>query len=183
MAITIALIVTLALIGVIIGFNRPKTNTVASKTLPSLKTLPSKQNRPAPLFNLANLSGSGSSSLSSYRGKVVVLNFWASWCTACRAEAPLLTHLSNIYQAKGVKFLGVDVNDKNTPAMNFRAKYKVKYPSVVDPQAKLASTYGVFGLPSTFIINKAGIIKYQFIGEIGSHSFTKALNQVITTGN
>lgn len=173
---------SLAVLAIFLVTPKSKSNPTSSKVLPSLKSLPSKQKKVAPSFVLSSLTSPGSTSLSSYKGKVLVLNFWASWCTACKAEAPLLTHISNIYQAKGVQFLGVDVSDKNTPALAFRSKYKINYPSVVDPQAKVASTYGVFGLPSTFIINKAGIIKYQIIGEIGSRSFTKALNQVIKTG-
>lgn len=182
---------SLAVLAIFIGAHKP-SNTNSTSSNPSnskspnpistASAVPSKENKPAPLFTMPNLTTSGSTSLSGLRGKVVVVNFWASWCTACKFEAPLLAHISSVYQAKGVKFLGVDVNDKNAPALQFRQKYNLTFPSVVDPQAKVASTYGVFGLPSTFIINKSGVIKYQVIGAIGQHSFPKALNQVIKTG-
>jgi len=105
---------------------------------------------------------------SSYRGKVVVLNFWGSWCAPCRAEGPTLAALSAKYQASGVQFLGVDVEDTPANAEAFEQGFGIKYPSLNDPGQSIAQVLGsavpVSGTPETLVIDKSGHLAGAIFG-------------------
>jgi thiol-disulfide isomerase/thioredoxin len=93
--------------------------------------------------------------LSDLKGKVVVVNIWASWCGPCNAEAPGLAQLSKHYGDK-VQFLGVDIDDQTTPARAFIQKYGWTYPSVADPNSEIKRGYGFLGQPDTLVYDAAG---------------------------
>lgn len=110
--------------------------------------------------------------LSDFKGRVVVLNFWASWCVTCREEHHVLIETSTPYAAssaegKGVQFLGVNSKDIDKAANGFLEKRgHFPYPSVIDRQGRLALEYGVYGMPETFFINKEGVIAAKHIGAL-----------------
>ena len=83
-----------------------------------------------------NLAGEGTVSLSDYAGKVVVLNFWGSWCTPCRAEAPALEEAATALAPAGVQFLGINVKDTKSAGADFLASKQVGYPSIYDPSMR-----------------------------------------------
>ena len=176
-----------AALGMLTAFTAPRPGTSGARTAPgagsgpvkSISVLPSPVDRPAPGFSLPLLSGHRAQSLASLRAKVVVLNFWASWCVACRAEAPNLEALWSRYRRRGVVFLGVDVKDTATAARAFARRYGVTYPSVVDATGSTAATYGILGLPDTYIIGSHGNLRFIIIGEIEPASFRSALDQVL----
>jgi thiol-disulfide isomerase/thioredoxin len=99
-------------------------------------------------------------SSSAYRGKVLVLNFWGSWCAPCQAEGPTLAALSAKYSRAGVAFLGVDVEDTPVNAEAFEQGFGIKYPSINDPGGSIAqdigSTVPVSGTPTTLVIDRTG---------------------------
>jgi cytochrome c biogenesis protein CcmG/thiol:disulfide interchange protein DsbE len=113
---------------------------------------------PAPGLELPRLSGDGSSSLADYRGQVVVLNFWASWCKPCRAESPLLERWHRRMRDRGGTVLGVDMLDVTGDAQDFIAEYDLTYPMLKDKDGDGLETFGVVQYPETFVIDRKGRI-------------------------
>jgi len=111
----------------------------------------------APGFDLPRLEGGGRRSLDDYRGKVVVLNVWGSWCDPCRSESPLLErwHKRISRDGKGT-LLGIDVLDNTPDAKAFIAEYGLTYPQLKDPEDHLRPDYGVAGVPETIVIDPRG---------------------------
>jgi cytochrome c biogenesis protein CcmG/thiol:disulfide interchange protein DsbE len=113
----------------------------------------------APHFDLPRLSGRGRTSLADLRGKVVVLNIWASWCDPCRAESPLLERWHRrISAGGGATVLGVDVLDVSSDARAFVREYGLTYPQLRDTVDSLRADYGAGGVPETVVIDRRGRI-------------------------
>lgn len=110
----------------------------------------------APAFSLTQVNGGGEISLASLRGKVVVLNFWASDCVPCKEEQAMLNDAAARWAGRGVRFLGVDEIDLHGPAKAFMGRYHVSYPSIYDGVGTLAGKFGVTGTPETFFIDRRG---------------------------
>ncbi len=139
----------------------------------------SPEDRPAPDFRMPSLRGGGAISLSAFRGEVVVLNFWASWCTPCRLEAPGLEQTWKDYRDRGVQFLGMDERDNNPAGISFQDEFGITYPSAVDPAGSLADDYALIGLPTTLVIDPNGQIRFRFIGYVDAQSLRKVLDPVL----
>ena len=106
-------------------------------------------------------------SLASYQGKVVVVNFWASWCAPCRGEAPSLEKLSQEKQAQGVQFLGIDIKDAKSAAQAFERTFGTGYPSIFDPDGQVTLGFRVVppsAVPSTLILDRQGRVAVRIIG-------------------
>ncbi|HEU4488550.1 MAG TPA: TlpA disulfide reductase family protein [Actinomycetota bacterium] len=110
--------------------------------------------KPLPDFSLQTLSGSQTLDKSELRGSPVVINFFASWCAPCRAEAPLLERAWRDYKDRGVTFLGVNYQDTPTRARHFVEEFGITFPVVVDSDGELGRALGVYGLPQTFFVNE-----------------------------
>jgi cytochrome c biogenesis protein CcmG/thiol:disulfide interchange protein DsbE len=121
---------------------------------------------PAPDFQLTLFDGSFVR-LSDYRGKAVVLNFWASWCIPCREEAPLLEAAWRALKDRDVVFLGVNIQDSEEAATAFIREFGLSFPNGRDAAAKIAIDYGVYGIPETFFIDRQGRITAKVIGPLG----------------
>ena len=119
----------------------------------------------APDFALRRIDAPGTLQLASLRGKVVVLNFWASWCYPCKQEAPALAAASKRW-ADRVVVLGVDVNDPAGDARTFARKYGLTYPLVHDNHNVTSPKYGLTGLPETFFIDRSGKLVVHVAGEV-----------------
>jgi len=121
----------------------------------------------APMFTGTTLTGSRLS-LSSYRGRVVVLNFWGSWCVPCRQEASTLSVVAAQYQPSGVSFLGVDVRDTTAGAEAFARSFHVPYPSVSDSSSLITQDFTavvpIAGTPTTLVIDRTGHIAGAVFG-------------------
>jgi cytochrome c biogenesis protein CcmG/thiol:disulfide interchange protein DsbE len=137
---------------------------------------------PAPDFELELLSGEGTLRLSDLRGKVVVLNFWASWCSPCRLEAPDLQAAWVDYRDLGVRFLGADELDDRFAARGFVEEFGITYPSVFDPSGSLADDFGFIGLPATYVIDERGRLAFRFQGFIDGATLRSALDDVLARG-
>ncbi len=113
----------------------------------------------APAFDLPRLSGGGRASLGDFRGKVVVLNIWASWCDPCRAESPLLERWHRrISASRAGTVVGVDVLDVSSDARAFVREFRLSYPQLRDTEDSLRSDYGASGVPETVVIDRRGRI-------------------------
>jgi cytochrome c biogenesis protein CcmG, thiol:disulfide interchange protein DsbE len=118
-----------------------------------------KGQRPeAPVASLPVLGADGSSSLADYKGKVVILNVWASWCDPCREEMPLLQKTHEKIKGQGGMVLGVDTQDASNKALAFLKEVKASFPSVRDRDREYGRRFGVNGYPETFIIDRKGRI-------------------------
>ena len=117
----------------------------------------------APALALVDLSGSRIDT-SSYAGKIVLINFWAAWCTPCAAEIPQLVALQDRYGARGFQVIGISMEDTDKALRDFYRSYKMNYP-VVPGSAKIAEAYGgILGLPTTFLVGRDGRIQSKYAG-------------------
>jgi len=122
-----------------------------------------RQHSAAPDFSLPQLNGQ-SLQLSDYRGKVVLLDFWATWCTPCREEIPHLVELQRKYRDQGLQIIGVSMDDSPEPVREFYQRFQMNYP-VVMGDAEIGERYGgVLGLPIAFVIGRDGRISVKHIG-------------------
>jgi len=135
-------------------------------------------NKPAPQFTLAQLAQPGQSfGPQDMRGQVWLLNVWASWCVACRQEHPLLVELS---KRKAVPIVGLNYKDKPDAASGWLAQFGNPYDlSVKDIDGRVGIDYGVYGVPETFLIDKAGVIRFKQIGPITEEVWTKKMQPLI----
>ncbi len=122
------------------------------------------------------LTGRGDSSLAAYRGRVVVLNFWASWCPPCRAEAPAMERLQRQLERHHATVLGVADNDVAAEALEFIHEHHLTYPSLRDAGGEYASSFGTIELPESFLVDPAGHITADVRGEIEGPFMQKAIH-------
>ena len=116
---------------------------------------PINNNSPTPDFTLPDPAGN-KLSLKDFRGKFVMLNFWASWCGPCREEMPAMERLYQEFQHKGFVVLSVNVRDKREDALRFITELNLTYPVVFDPTGRWLLRYGAWGLPNTYLIGRKG---------------------------
>lgn len=123
--------------------------------------------QPAPTRPLPYLEEAGALSLADLRGQVVVVNFWASWCVACREEHPALLAAATTYRDAGVTFVGVNYQDQRSSALGFLdelGRGGDNYGYVTDPGSATALDFGVFGLPETYFVDRDGTIVTKITG-------------------
>jgi thiol-disulfide isomerase/thioredoxin len=135
-------------------------------------------NEPAPAL-AGDTVGGGTAALADLRGKVVVVNFWATWCTPCRAEQPELARLSDDYRHKGVEFLGVLERDDTAKAKAWLKEFGVPYPSIVDEPGAWADDFAFFGLPDTYVIDRGGTIRWSVFGQTDASQLRPLIDEVL----
>lgn len=118
----------------------------------------------APSFNLTADDGSGFR-LEDYRGKVVLLNFWATWCPPCVREMPALSNLHERFKADGLVVLGISVDEDRQAYERFLQQGRVSFPTVRDPERSVSNRYGTSKYPETYLINREGTVMRKYISE------------------
>ena len=151
------------------------TSQSASRTLDELVARGRHPRAPGATRPLPVLGAGGVSSLASLRGKVVVLNFWASWCEPCQVEAPLLERAQSRLERHGATVLGVTYLDASPDSQSFARRYHLTYPNLRDNNGAFAHAYGTDQLPESFIIDRRGDIVALSRGEIGEAFLNRAL--------
>ncbi len=111
-----------------------------------------------------------------------MLNLWASWCGPCRDESPKLEALWQTDESLDIQFLGVDQQDAKGSARAFVQEFGITYPIAFDPEGTVAASYGALGLPTTFVIDASGVIRYGFLGRIDPVGLQDILQGLIAEG-
>ena len=132
----------------------------------------------APDFNLDLFNG-GNVEMSELRGRIVFLDFWASWCPPCRHEAPDLAAVYLEYREQPVEFVGVDIWDDPTAAANFLEDFQTPYPNGRDETGEIAINYGVRGVPEKFFIGPDGSVLKKFVGPINGSDLRQVLDDLL----
>jgi thiol-disulfide isomerase/thioredoxin len=121
-------------------------------------------------------------SLAGYRGEILVLNFWGSWCAPCRAEAPALGTLARRLATSGVRFVGIDIRDEPQAALAFMQTFGVQYPSLNDPSDEIAlrfrSTVPPAAIPTTIVIDRTGNVAARIVGGATFAQFQSVISEV-----
>ncbi len=136
-------------------------------------------NQPAPSFSLKSLfDDTKQKSLSSFQGKPLVINFWASWCTECRIEAGTLKdfYQKSELQEKRATLIGIAIQDTEDRAKGFAIQFQKEYFLALDNSGDIAMDYGVYGVPETFFIDAQGIVRYKHIGVVTPELMEDTLN-------
>ncbi len=121
-------------------------------------------------------------SLAAMRGSVVVVVFWASWCTPCQAEQPGIDALATEEAAGGVRFLGVSVDVDNSAAKAYLTKYAVPYDSLIDASQTIVVSYDVAGPPTTFVVDAAGRVSAELVGEVNVNDLRSRVTTALAHG-
>lgn len=137
---------------------------------------------PVPAYRAASLTGD-SVSLADQRGKVVLLNVWATWCHPCREEIPELRALHERYRARGLELIGVSVDAQGNEdgIREFMKEFQMTYPVWHDPDERVSARFLVVGVPATFLVDTAGILRWRKTGPIqpGDTSLTNAIERAL----
>jgi len=133
----------------------------------------------APSFELASLRGQGPIKLEAYGGRVIVVNFWASWCGPCRGETPTLNRAWQHWKSHLVTFVGVDTRDAKGDGRAFAEIAHVVYPVGYDASERTARTYGVGALPATFVISPNGHVVARFLGALSAQQLNAAIARTL----
>jgi thiol-disulfide isomerase/thioredoxin len=126
--------------------------------------------------------GGGSVGPDLYEGKVVVVNFWASWCGPCRQEQPGLQRLWEEYGDRGVQFIGVNFRDDLAAAREYVREFGVTYPSVVDADGGVAHAFSVPYLPATVLVDSSGDLRYRLLGAQSESTVRARLEELLASG-
>lgn len=132
-------------------------------------------NKPAAEFTLERLDGGGTLALSDHRGKVIVLNFFASWCVPCKEENPALIRVWERYRTSDVVLIGILYEDSVENGRRYIRDNGVTWPTLIDPDGRVQFAYGVFGIPETYFIGPDGVIAGRRIGAIDEATLVNAI--------
>jgi peroxiredoxin len=175
----------LLIIGISIGCGESEskeTNSASEKT--KVQQTENESSYPAaPDFTLKDLNGNDLS-LSDYSGKLIFVNFWATWCPPCRAEVPAFISLYDKYNEQGLEIIGISTDrDGKEVVQRFVDKSNVNYPIVMFDMNVISAYGGITGIPTTFIVNPEGKIVNKFVGYPGEDAFEKEIQKWLPSKN
>ncbi|UOF92048.1 redoxin domain-containing protein [Fodinisporobacter ferrooxydans] len=132
----------------------------------------------APNFVLQNLQGNDVS-LQEFKGKVVLINIWASWCKPCRDEIPGIVQTYQAYKNQGFVVLGVNYKENPVTVKGFMEQFHMNYPVVFDTDGKMSEMYKVGPLPTSFLVNRKGIIEKVIVGQMSESYLKQAIGNMV----
>lgn len=124
----------------------------------------SEAERPAPDCTLTTLDGAQRHNLQQFRGKVLYVDFWASWCTPCAQSFPFMNGLDRDLRDQGLQVLGINLDENPDDARDFLAKLPASFTIVADASQQCAKDFGVQAMPSSYLIDRNGVIRHQHLG-------------------
>ena len=133
---------------------------------------------PAPDFNLTTFEGKALS-LADLKGQPAVINFWASWCPPCRDEAPILERTWRAYENQGLRFVGINIQDRKEDALSYIREFDITYPNGPDPAGEITIGYGVSGLPVTFFVSGDGKILRRWVGAVEPNVLVNSIKEIM----
>jgi thiol-disulfide isomerase/thioredoxin len=174
----VAIVVALLLLGLLISRFYTATHTVATIEHQGQGVIGQLVGHPAPDFTVTLWNGTPGEKihLTALHGKVVVVNFWASWCDPCHSEAPVLASVAHQYSAKGIVFIGVALETQDNDGLEFIHQYHVPYECGPAPDS-LAVAYALTGIPVTVTINAEGVVEGQIDGPVTATSLDAAIHR------
>ena len=164
------LVIAIAIAGLLLSMGGAE-NKFSSKSSTEAKEL-------TPNFTLELMDGK-EFHFSDYKGKPVLINFFASWCLPCREEMPVLEKIVLEYQPKGVAFLGIAVDDTEQKMKEFITRYGVTFPVGLDKTAEIQKSFGLYGIPTTYFIDKNGVINYFHSGVVTEELLHHELDKLL----
>ena len=170
------LIATLWLAALIMALGAPSVGS--AQTPPwEIEKLPS---RPAPAFSLPDLAGKPVS-LADFKGQLLLINFWATWCGPCREEMPALDGLYRKFKGQGLTLIGIAIDSDPNLVKQFLTTTKTKFPTLSDPEMTCHDAYKVFTYPTTFLVDRKGIVQKYWLGtqEWDSEEFEQILREYL----
>jgi cytochrome c biogenesis protein CcmG/thiol:disulfide interchange protein DsbE len=134
-----------------------------------------------PSFSGFDISGAGVVNNASLAGKVVLVDFWSSWCVACRLEAESLAAVYGEYAGRGVEFVGIAIWDEAGASLRHIERYGVGYPNLLDAEGRLGVSFGVRGVPEKFFLDRQGRIVRKIIGPLSPEALRAALDALLAS--
>lgn len=144
----------------------------------SYSVTPNEVNFPAPELSLENVEGE-TESLKDYRGKVVLVNNWATWCPPCKAEIPTLEAYYKAHKEEGFVIIGIEAGDPQPAVLNFVKAAGITYPVWIDLKNASLRAFGTGGLPNSFVIDRQGTARLAWVGEINRAMLEKYVTPII----
>ena len=144
------------------------------------QVIPAARRPPAPVISGTTLTGQHLN-IAAWRGHIVVINFWGSWCVPCRTEAPVLRRVAGDTRILGVRFAGIDIREEPAAGLAFESLYHIPYPSISDPDDLIAARFGAAAptaTPSTYIIDGRGRIAWAWFGAATYSQLELAVTEV-----
>ncbi len=146
---------------------------------PSSEPSVASAGKPAPDFQLQSLDGQ-TVSLSSFHGKPVLINFWTTWCSPCRVEMPYIQQIHEEWSGVGLILLAINIGESSSKVESFMQSYNLSLPVLLDTSGDVAQRYNITGIPTTFFIDKDGIIQERIIGAfLNKEAIEKHLRKII----
>ncbi len=167
---------------VLFGFALWPRNSTATANVTGPRLAADPRGAMAPVFSGEQVTGDTPISLADYKGKTVIVNFWASWCSTCKEEAQAVADVEKKWREKGVVFLGVDTHDTTAGAHTYYKTYGLEYASVIDSDSRIGASYGVTGLPETFFLNTKGEVVDKYISVLDVATLDAMIAKTVAAG-
>lgn len=174
--------VLLVLVGIVLFVFLQDNGKKTSTTTTDLSVVPAVVNYPAPQLTLENVNGE-TESLEDFSGQVLLLNNWATWCPPCKAEMPTLKKFHEAHSAEGFTIIGVEAGDGKDEVLQFAQSLSLTFPIWLDPDGMALNAFKNGNLPNSYVIDRNGIVRYAWTGEISLAMLEKYVTPLIAENN